>query len=65
MNITVNGESHTVTARSLADVLAELGYGDKLVATALNGDFVPVTRRSQTLLAETDRLEVIAPVQGG
>ena len=35
------------------------------VATALNGDFVPVTLREQTVLQAGDQLEVVAPMQGG
>jgi len=45
--------------------LEELGYGGSTVATALNGEFVPANLRAAAALAEDDRLEVLAPMQGG
>ena len=49
----------------LADALDELGFGGATVATAVNGSFVPAPSRAATELAEGDRLEVLAPRQGG
>ena len=51
--------------RPLARALAELGFGDRIVATAVNGDFVPARKRAETALSEGDRIEVVAPMQGG
>ncbi len=65
MRIIVNGASHETAAPNLAAALAELGLGDAVVATALNGEFVPASARADTRLAEGDRLEVLAPMQGG
>lgn len=65
MKIEVNGEARDVAGPTLADALAELGWGAARVATALNGDFVPKAVRSGTTLKEGDRLEVLAPMQGG
>lgn len=65
MKITVNGEVKTLAARTLADALRELGYGKAKVATAVNEDFVPTGLRTATLLSDGDRLEVVAPRQGG
>ncbi|MGR3197707.1 MAG: sulfur carrier protein ThiS [Paracoccus sp. (in: a-proteobacteria)] len=45
--------------------LTELGWADARVATALNGDFVPKGARAETVLSPSDRLEVLAPMQGG
>lgn len=61
----VNGEAVKTGATTLATVLAELGYGEGKVATALNGDFVPAARRASTAVASGDRIEVVAPRQGG
>jgi sulfur carrier protein len=63
--IFVNGEGMQTRAQTLADLLSELGYGDAKVATALNGDFVPARMRNQTRLQPGDRIEVVAPRQGG
>jgi sulfur carrier protein len=45
--------------------LQDLGYGESIVATAVNGEFVPTGARPLTQLADGDRLEVLAPMQGG
>lgn len=61
----VNGERTTASATSLAGLVEELGYAGMKVATALNGDFVPERARAATVLAEGDRIEIVAPRQGG
>lgn len=65
MKIEVNGEAREVAGPTLADALTELGWAEARVATALNGDFVPKTARGETALKNGDRLEVLAPMQGG
>ena len=65
MKIRVNGEACEIQAANLIQALVELGYTDVLVATALNGDFVPRGRRPQINLTEGDRLEILAPMEGG
>jgi sulfur carrier protein len=45
--------------------LQELGYADAVVATALNGEFVPAGSRPGARLSDGDRVEVLAPMQGG
>lgn len=65
MRIIVNDESHEIAAATVAAALGELGFADAVVATALNGEFVPIAQRWQTPLAEGDRLDVLAPMQGG
>lgn len=65
MKIEVNGDTRDVKGPTLADALAELGWGAARVATALNGDFVPKAVRTDTTLKDGDRLEVLAPMQGG
>jgi sulfur carrier protein len=65
MRIEMNGEVRDVATQTLADALAELGWGALRVATALNGDFVPKSMRADARLKDGDRLEVLAPMQGG
>lgn len=65
MRILVNGASREVRAADLSAALEELGYGGAVVATAVNGEFVPAARRQGARLSEGDRLEVLAPMQGG
>jgi len=65
MKIVVNGAVHETTAAQLTRVLEALGYGASVVSTAVNGEFVAVSVRACTVLAEGDRIEVLAPMQGG
>lgn len=65
MKISVNGKAHDVTATILSDALNELGFGTAKIATAVNEEFVPVTLRSTYELTTGDRLEIVAPMQGG
>jgi sulfur carrier protein len=63
--ITVNGETRTTEARTLDELCRELGLSDLKIATARNGEFVPVKLRVSTMLAEGDSIEVVSPRQGG
>ncbi len=65
MKIQVNGAWREVSAAQLAAALQDLGYGEGVVTTAVNGEFVAVRAREKVVLCEGDRLEVLAPMQGG
>jgi sulfur carrier protein len=65
MRILVNGVWREIEARDLAATLAELGYGGRIVSTAVNGEFVAADSRPRLALTEGDRVEVLAPMQGG
>ena len=64
MQINLNGHPQTITATTLAAALAELGLNGPL-ATALNGQFVAAQARATTALQNGDRIEALAPMQGG
>jgi sulfur carrier protein len=65
LSISVNGEATETEARTLADLITSLGFAEAAVATARNGDFVPRGARPATALAPGDRIEIVAPRQGG
>lgn len=65
VDIVVNGEAVTTSAVTLAELLAERGYGGQKVATACNGDFVPERQRAERRIAPGDAIEILAPRQGG
>lgn len=65
MRIFLNDDAHDVDAATLAAALDSLGFGGRKIATALNGRFVAATARPATKLADGDRIEVVAPMQGG
>jgi sulfur carrier protein len=65
LRITINGEQQEVQAETLTQLCAALGYGDQRIATAVNGEFVPADARGKLRLAENDKVEIVAPRQGG
>lgn len=65
MKLVVNGEDRDLAAATLAAALAALDFGEATVATALNGEFVPARAREATPLKDGDRIEIVAPRQGG
>jgi sulfur carrier protein len=65
MRVLVNGDWREAGAANLEALLEELGYCDAVVSTALNGEFVAGAQRPATALNDGDRLEVLAPMQGG
>jgi len=65
MRLVVNGVEQEVAADTLAAALLRLDYSDAKVATALNGAFVPARLREETTLSDGDRIEIVAPRQGG
>lgn len=65
MKILLNGAWRETRSAELARALEELGYGASVVSTAVNGEFVAAGERPRTLLSDGDRLEVLAPMQGG
>jgi len=65
MKILVNGAWRETQRKELAGALEDLGYGGSVVSTAVNGEFIAAAQRARTVLAEGDRIEVLAPMQGG
>jgi sulfur carrier protein len=65
MKIKVNGTVQETAAPTLDALLQELGYGAAKVATAVNEDFVPAAIRPEQRLNDGDRVEIVAPRQGG
>jgi len=65
IDVNINGASQKLAASNLFDALTELGFADAAVATALNEEFVPATQRRTCTLSNGDRLEILAPMQGG
>ena len=65
MTVTINGQEQNVAADNLAALVATLGLSDAVVATALNGAFVSKAKRVRAALQPGDRVEILAPMQGG
>jgi len=65
MKIELNGAPLEINAATLDALLSEAGYDGAVVATALNGEFVPRSLRSAQPLTPGDRIEILAPMKGG
>jgi sulfur carrier protein len=65
MKIIVNGEALESSAPTLAALLDTLGKGTARVATSVNEVFVPGHQRPSHILQDGDRIEIVAPRQGG
>lgn len=65
MKIQCNDIDVQIVATCLHEALQELGYAGATVATALNGEFVPKSMRAEVEVREGDRIDVLAPMQGG
>ncbi|WP_295727823.1 sulfur carrier protein ThiS [uncultured Muribaculum sp.] len=66
MEVTVNDKKITVPDNtSLQGALNLAGINPEGVATALNGEVVPLTQRDSTILKNGDAVLVIQPFYGG
>ncbi|CDL82982.1 sulfur carrier protein ThiS [Xenorhabdus szentirmaii] len=65
MNIFVNGLEASVSTTRLGQILTELGYDNMVLVTAVNGNFVSTEKRDEFAIKDSDKIEVLAPMQGG
>jgi sulfur carrier protein len=66
ISITVNGESRQFPPPlSCASLIAALELTGKRVALECNGEIVPRGRHAEYLLANGDKIEIVAAVGGG
>lgn len=66
MKIMLNGQKKELPqASNISEFLQREGYGDKTIAVAVNGEFVPKSKHADRMLSDGDALEIVAPMQGG
>ncbi|MFV0478648.1 MAG: sulfur carrier protein ThiS [Parahaliea sp.] len=65
MKIELNGATVDTSAQTLTALIVEQGVDPAVVASALNGQFIPRQMRDQTVLDEGARVELLSPMQGG
>lgn len=66
MQISVNNEIQQVPENSrLVDLLEQLQYDSQNVAVAINTDFVPRGNYAAQVLQAGDKVDIVAPIQGG
>ena len=65
VSLTVNGETRTIAAKTVADVVRELGLDPAKVAVEHNGAIAPRSELGDTDVAQGDTLEIVHFVGGG
>ena len=65
MRIQVNGDPCDVVARTVLDLVQELGFDVRKVAVERNLAIVPRSLHATTVLEEGDRIELVQFVGGG
>lgn len=67
ISIKVNGASYECRfeLQSVSDLVRDLSLEGKRIAIERNGEIVPRSKHSATVLADGDKIEVVAAVGGG
>lgn len=66
IRLQVNGEYRELPEPlSVARALSAWGYCGDQIAVAVNGDFVPRSTYAEHQLTADDRVDIVAPIQGG
>ncbi|MDX1796794.1 MAG: sulfur carrier protein ThiS [Hydrogenovibrio sp.] len=64
--VSINGEVRQFPASiSIAQLLEALAYRQTRFAVALNETFVPRSQYDHQTVADGDRIDIVAPMQGG
>ena len=66
IEIVVNGERKRIQhGLNVKDMIKAIEHKGEWFALALNGTFVALSDYETTLIGDNDRIEILAPVQGG
>jgi sulfur carrier protein len=66
IHITVNGDTQRYAhPLALSELLHSMALAGRKIAVERNGEIVPKSAHDATLLADGDRLEIVAAVGGG
>jgi thiamine biosynthesis protein ThiS len=66
MNITINGESRTLSSETrLSELLEMLDLGGKRIAVEVNREIVPRSEYDNYTLSESDTIEIVNAIGGG
>ncbi len=65
LTIHLNGEPRQVKARSLSELIEELGLTRRMIAIEQNLEVVPRSMYADTLLSDGDRIELVHMIGGG
>jgi sulfur carrier protein len=65
MKIMVNGKEQQTEAKTIAELIAQLGYEGDYFAVAQNLRVVQRARYAEMPINENDEIEILMPMQGG
>jgi sulfur carrier protein len=65
MKIFINGEHIDTDVNTLKELCEKFSEAPEFVATAVNGLFVPKSKRQATILSENDTVDIVVPLEGG
>jgi sulfur carrier protein len=66
INVYLNNEKYQIKShQSLYEFLQEHNHSELHFATAINNQFISRASYGSTLLYESDRIDIIVPMQGG
>ena len=66
IKVSINGEVKTIKdGLNINELLKELNYVEKGFALAINMTFIAINSYEKTQLKEGDKIDILAPVQGG
>ena len=66
IQVIVNGSAQRYDAPlAVAELVQRMALGGRKVAVEKNGEIVPKSAHASTLIADGDRLEIVAAVGGG
>ena len=65
MKILINGQEVVLNSTTLHELLNSLGHEPESVATAVNQEFVSISKRPRCELDDGDSVDIIAPMSGG
>ena len=63
--VKINGEALEKDGQVLAEFLANSKYNGKRIAVEINGEIVPKSHYSETILRNGDMVEIVSFVGGG
>lgn len=63
--VKINGESLDIAGKTLSEYLDTANYDFKRIVIERNGEIVPKSQYSETLLLDGDCIEVVSFVGGG
>lgn len=65
IQITVNGQRHTIASTKLAELIQELHIQTKHLAVAVNNHVIPSAEQGKCALKNGDQIEIVTPMCGG